>query len=403
MKLSEELAWRGFVNQTTLKDSTELDQAPISFYWGVDPSADSMHIGQLAMAMMIRHFIAHGHKATLLVGGATGMIGDPDGKDAERELKTIDEVTHNKAGIVNQYARLFSGLAFDTVDNYEWFKNMQYLSFLRDIGKHFSMTQLLDRDFVKNRIGDGGAGISYAEFSYSLIQGYDFLHLYRSHGVTLQVAGADQWGNSISGVQLIRKLEGAEAHIWTAPLIINKATGKKFGKSESGAVWLDEHKTSAYSFYQFWLNVDDQGVIDYIKIYTLLSKDEIEQLEAKHRQNQGARLAQKTLARQVTTLVHGEARLESIERVTEVMFGQRSFETLRQDEIDVLAQEIPRVAGGITVVDALVNAGVTASNGEARRLIQGGAISLNGTKLSESVVVQSGLLKKGKNTFILIN
>jgi tyrosyl-tRNA synthetase len=403
MTLSEELAWRGFINQTTYKDITALDKAPISFYWGVDPSADSMHIGQLAMAMMIRHLISHGHKATLLVGGATGMIGDPDGKDTERELKSFEEVARNKASIAAQYRTIFEGLDFDIVDNYDWFKDIGYLQFLRNIGKHFSMTQLLDRDFVQSRIGEGGAGISYAEFSYSLIQGYDFLHLYRDRGVTLQVAGADQWGNSISGVHLIRKLENEDAHIWTAPLIINKTTGKKFGKSEAGAVWLDSTKTSVYQFYQFWLNVDDKGAIDYAKVYTLLSKEEIDALEKRHNENPGARIAQKTLAHEVTTLVHGEARAKEVERVTNVVFGGESFVNLTNDELDLLAQEIPAVDAGKTIVESLVMSGIAASNGEARRFISGGAISLNGKKVSEDAPVKElSLLKKGKNTFVLI-
>ena len=401
MKLSEELQWRGFVNQTTLKNVTQLDEAPLSFYWGVDPSADSMHIGQLAMAMMIRHFIANGHKATLLVGGATGMIGDPDGKAEERELKTAEEINQNKAGIAAQYQSLFSDMSFDVVDNYDWFKGIGYLQFLRDVGKHFSMTQLLDRDFVQKRIGEGGAGISYAEFSYSLIQGYDFLHLFREKGVTLQVAGADQWGNSISGVQLIRKLEGKEAHVWTAPLIINKATGKKFGKSEEGAVWLDENKTSAYKFYQFWLNVDDAGVIDYLKIYTLLSKEEIETLALRHGENQKERLAQKTLAREITRLVHGDTKLESVERVTESMFGTGSV--LQEDDIELLAEEIPTVSLGKTLIEALVEARVATSNGEARRLLLGGAISIDGQKITDDFTLQeTALVKKVKSTFILV-
>jgi tyrosyl-tRNA synthetase len=403
MTLSEELQWRGFVNQTTFKDLTELDKAPLSFYWGVDPSADSMHIGQLAMAMMIRRFIAHGHKATLLVGGATGMIGDPDGKSEERHLKTLDEVDHNKAGIAAQYRELFDGLEFEVVDNYDWFKDIGYLQFLRDVGKHFSMTQLLDRDFVKQRIGEGGAGISYAEFSYSLIQGYDFLHLNRKKGITLQVAGADQWGNSIAGVQLIRKLESQDAHIWTAPLIINKTTGKKFGKSEAGAIWLDPNKTSVYQFYQFWLNVDDEGAIEYAKIYTLLTKDQIEELAEKHRENPSARMAQKTLAREVTKLVHGEERLSSVERVVGVLFGAESFTNLTEDDNDMLAREIPAIKTGGTIVSALVDTGVAASNGEARRLIEGGAITLNGEKATQDQEIHVAcLLKKGKNTFILV-
>lgn len=403
MKLSEELQWRGFVNQTTLPDITRLDEDPISFYWGVDPSADSMHIGQLAMAIMIRHFITHGHQAILLVGGATGMIGDPDGKSEERDLKSLEEVESNKRGIAAQYRALFADQPFDVVDNYDWFKDVNYLSFLRDIGKHFSMTQLLDRDFIKNRIGEGGAGISYAEFSYSLIQGYDFLHLHRTRGVTMQVAGADQWGNSISGVQLIRKLENREADIWTAPLIINKTTGKKFGKSEAGAVWLDAAKTSVYQFYQFWLNVDDEGVIDYLKVFTLLTKEHIEELGLKHRQNPRERLAQKVLAREVTALVHGSKRTDSVERVTDVLFGHGNATVLSDDDIKVLAGEIPTSLVGSTIVDTLVLTGTAKSNGEARRLIEAGSVLLNGQKVTDDQVIAGrALIKKGKNSFILV-
>jgi tyrosyl-tRNA synthetase len=403
VKLSEELQWRGFVNQTTFKDITDLDQGPIAFYWGVDPSADSMHIGQLAMAMMIRHFIAYGHKATLLVGGATGMIGDPDGKGEERDLKSLDEIDHNKAGIAAQYRSLFDGQDFEVVDNYDWFQGIGYLQFLREVGKHFSMTQLLDRDFVKQRIGEGGAGISYAEFSYSLIQGYDFLHLHREKGITLQVAGADQWGNSISGVQLIRKLHSKDVHVWTAPLIINKATGKKFGKSEDGTVWLDPTKTSIYKFYQFLLNTDDEGAIDYIKIYTLLSREEIEALAEAHKHNPSARLAQKTLAREVTILVHGQDRYASVQRVTEVLFGDKAVTELQDQDLDTLAQEIPTVDAGKTLVETLVLAGVAGSNGESRRLILGGAISVGGEKVTDDQTLTSlALVKKGKNSFVLV-
>ena len=230
MTLSEELQWRGFVNQTTFADISDVD-TPRTFYWGVDPSADSMHIGQLAMAMMIRAFMAHGHTAILLVGGATGMVGDPGGKDKERDLKSIDEIEHNKAGIMNQYRMLFAEMPFTMVDNYDWFRDMNYLKFLRDIGKRVSLTQMLDREFIKSRIGEAGGGISYAEFSYALIQGYDFLHLFREHDATLQIAGSDQWGNSVAGVEMIRKIDGGEAHVWTAPLILDKTTGKKFGSN----------------------------------------------------------------------------------------------------------------------------------------------------------------------------
>ena len=421
MKLSEELQWRGFTNQTTLENPTDLDGAPLSFYWGVDPSADSMHIGQLAMAMMIRHFIAHGHKATLLVGGATGMIGDPDGKAEERELKSIEEINKNKAGISQQYRNLFNGLDFDVVDNYDWFKGIGYLQFLRDAGKHFSMTQLLDRDFVQKRIGEGGSGISYAEFSYSLIQGYDFLHLFREKGITLQVAGADQWGNSISGVQLIRKLEGQEAHIWTAPLIINKTTGKKFGKSEAGAIWLSAEKTSPQDFYQFWLNVDDEGVIDYLKIYTFFSKEEIEDIERRHREKPQLRIAQKALASEVTRLVHGDKQRgdvsQGLDRVQAILRGEIKPRDLSEEELERLAQGIAfwkaerrvSTAGGpaewqtLMVSEALVRAGVASSKGDARRLIEAGAVSKDGAKLThDEILVYPVLLKKGKSSFVLV-
>jgi len=403
MKLSEELQWRGFVNQTTYDDLSQLDQAPISFYWGVDPSADSMTIGNFAAAMMVRHFIDHGHKAFLLVGGATGMIGDPDGKKDERNLKTLDEIAKNKAGIAEQYKTAFAGQDFTIVDNYDWFKNINYLDFLRDIGKHVPMSQMLGRDFVQSRLGEDGSGISYAEFSYSLIQGYDYLHLYREHGVTLQVCGADQWGNSIAGVDLIRRVEGGETHVYSTPLVINKATGVKFGKSEGGAIWLDPKKTSVYKFYQFWLNVDDEGAIDYAKVYTLLSKEEIETLAARQQENPSAREVQKTLAREVTKLVHGEQRQASVERVTDVLFGDKDLHELNEDDLNALAAEIPTIATGKSVVEVLVEVGFAASNGEARRLIAGGAISVNGEKITEDRSFNNlSLVKKGKNSFALV-
>jgi tyrosyl-tRNA synthetase len=403
MSLSEELAWRGFINQTTFSDVKALDGEPINFYWGVDPSANSMTIGNLAAAMLVRHFIDHGHKAYLLVGGATGMIGDPDGKKDERNLKTLDEISLNKTAITEQYKQVFAGQQFDIVDNYDWFKNMNYLDFLRDIGKHVALSQMLGRDFVQSRLGEGGSGISYAEFSYSLIQGYDFLHLNREHGVTLQLCGADQWGNSIAGVDLIRRVDGKEANVFSSPLIVNKATGVKFGKSEDGAVWLDSRQTSVYQFYQFWLNVDDEGAIDYAKIYTLLSREQIEGLAGKQQANPGARDVQKTLAYEVTKLVHGEQAAESARKVTDVLFGGSEFTSLSEQDIELLAGEIPVASVGSSVVDLLADSGLAASKGEARRLILGGAVSLNGEKITDDQTVnQSTLLKKGKNSFLLV-
>lgn len=403
MTLSEELSWRGFVNQTTLDDIKRLDKDPFHFYFGVDPSADSMHIGQLAMAMMIRHFIAYGHKATLLVGGATGMVGDPDGKAEERQLKSIDEVNRNKQRIAAQYHVLFDGQPFEVVDNYEWFKEVNYLDFLREVGKQMPLSLMLGRDFIRARLGEGGSGISYAEFSYSLIQGYDFLHLYRTKGVTLQIAGADQWGNSITGVQLIRKIENAEAEVWTAPLIINKSTGRKFGKSEEGAIWLDADKTSVFQFYQFWLNVDDEGAIDYIKIYTLLNHQEIAALAEKQKADPAARDIQKTLAYEVTKLVHGDAAADSARNVTGVLFGSQEFSSLSDDDIELLAHEIPTAKTGANVVDLLTDCGLVSSKGEARRLILGGAVSVNSEKtLDDKRIDNPALIKKGKNSFLLV-
>ena len=403
MSLSEELTWRGFVNQTTYEDITAIDGDPITFYWGVDPSADSMTVGNFAMAMMVRHFIDHGHRAVLLVGGATGMIGDPDGKKDERSLKTLDEIAANKSAIAAQYQQVFVGKDFEIVDNYDWFKDMNYLSFLRDVGKYVPLSQMLGRDFVQSRLGEDGSGISYAEFSYSLIQGYDFLHLYQNKNVTLQIAGADQWGNSIAGVDLIRRIAGGEANVWTGPLVVNKATGVKFGKSEGGAVWLDSATTSVYKFYQFWLNVDDEGALEYTKIFTLLSREQVGELAAQQQANPGARDVQKALAYEVTRLVHGEQAAESASKVTAVLFGGSDFTELSDDDIELLAAEIPTAFVGSSVVDLLADSGLAASKGEARRLILGGAVSVNGQKLSDDQIIdQKSLIKKGKNSFLLV-
>ena len=403
MTLSEELQWRGFVNQTTFKDITELDGKPITFYWGVDPSATSMTVGNFAIAMMVRHFIKQGHKAVLLVGGATGLIGDPDGKAQERDLKSIDEVAKNKAGIVAQYQHIFAGEPFEVVDNYDWFKDLGYLEFLRDVGKHVPMRQMLGREFVQSRLGEGGAGISYAEFSYSLIQGYDFLHLNREKGVTLQVCGADQWGNSIAGVELIRRITGNEAHIWSAPLVINKATGIKFGKSEGGAVWLDPTLTTPTQFYQFWINCDDQGVEDYLKIYTLLSPEEITAILAEHQQNPKARVAQTRLAEEVTKLVHGETEMLTAKAVTEYLAHQDVSRAM-EHELEVLRKELPslKTAVGAEIADALVEAGLASSKTEARRLIKDNALAQNDVKVAreqfEAADFQNGrlIMRKGK-------
>lgn len=401
MTLQEELQWRGFINQSTFADLADLN-TPRTFYIGVDPSADSMTIGNLAAMMLARHFIAHGYKAILLVGGATGMIGDPDGKKQERDLRNRQVVEQNAAALAAQFATIFDGEPFEIVNNNDWFQSIGFVDFLHQVGKHVSMTQLLDRDFVQQRIGEGGSGISYAEFSYSLMQGYDFLHLYRTKGATLQLCGADQWGNSVTGVSLIRKLADGEAHVFSTPLIINKQTGVKFGKSEGGAVWLDGTKTSPYKFYQFWLNIDDEMAKDLIKIYTFLPQDVIAELTAQHEAEPASRLLQKTLAREITTIIHGQERAEAVVQASQILFTKGEF-TLTDDVRQVLAGELPVVPVGTRVVEALVQAGVAGSNGQARRLLADGAVSVSGRKLAEDETLATpSLLKKGKNSFVLV-
>ena len=401
MKLSEELQWRGFWNQTTFTDDKLIDSENFTLYLGTDPSADSLHVGHLAVYMMVRHFLERGHKVFLLVGGGTGMIGDMRDTE-ERNLLPYEEIEHNKQALKSQVSRIFAGRDFTLVDNADWLAELELLPFLRDIGKNFNMADLVSREFFKARINNG-KGLSFAEFTYTLLQGYDFWHLFNQYGVNLQIGGSDQWGNLLSGVDLIRKKENAEVYAMTAPLLINKSTGRKFGKSEGGAVWLDENKTSVYKFYQFWLNVDDESAIEYMKIFTMLDRDTIEAIAENHAVNPGARSAQKVLAREVTDIVHGSARRESVERVTEVLFGGGDFKKLSDDDLDALAAEIPCVDAGIDVIEALVESGAVDSNGEAKRLLKSGAISLNGEKLAENKVVNdTSLLKKGKNTFVLI-
>jgi tyrosyl-tRNA synthetase len=380
MTLSENLAWRGFVNQTTYKDITRLDGEPITFYLGVDPSASSMTVGNLAVVMMVRHFVAAGHKAVLLVGGATGLIGDPDGKKQERDLLTLEQIDHNKQAIAAQYRQVLGDQPFELVDNYDWFKDIGYLEFLRDIGKHVPMRQMLARDFIQTRLGEEGSGISYAEFSYALIQGYDFLHLHREKGVTLQICGSDQWGNSIAGVELIRRITGDEAHVWSAPLVVNKTTGVKFGKSEAGAVWLDEQLTSVYQFYQFWLNVDDDSVEDYLKIYTLLDSEAVAEIMRQFNDNRSSRAAQKALAYEVTKLVHGGDKADSAVRTTAVLFGGESYDQLTGDDLALLVRELPQAEAhdGDDLIAPLVASGLAGSNSEARRFLEQGSIYVNG-------------------------
>ncbi|MBP6925327.1 tyrosine--tRNA ligase [Candidatus Saccharibacteria bacterium] len=403
MKLSQELKWRGFWNQTTFTDANLIDEKNFTLYLGTDPSADSLHVGHLAVYMMVRRFLEHGHKVILLVGGGTGVIGDMRDTQ-ERELTPLKEIDHNKTALSAQVSKLFSGKEFTLVDNYDWLKDVQLLPFLRDIGKKFNMADLTSREFFKTRIENGG-GLSYAEFSYTLLQGYDFWHLHKNYGANLQIGGSDQWGNLLSGVELIRKKESQEVFAMTSPLVINKSTGRKFGKSEGGAVWLDSQKTSPYKFYQFWLNSDDTSAIDYLKLFTLLNKNEIDAIEQQHQAAPQKRLAQKILASEITTLVHSEETAISVAKTTEVLFGGSDLSTLNEFEINLLSQEIATINldEGFLLSEALAEAEIAKSKGDAKRLIKGGALSMAGNKIADDFkIVSPSLFKKGKNTFLLI-
>lgn len=402
MKLSEELLWRGFSAETTIKDPSELDtRVSKKFYWGADPSADSLTIGNLAALMMCACFVRHGYQPYLLVGGATGQIGDPK-DNGERELKSLDEVEHNKACIKEQVSKIIKSNETVLVDNYDWFKNINYLSFLREVGKVFSMTQLLDRQFVQNRIGEGGSGISYAEFSYTLIQGYDFLHLYRKYGIDLQLCGADQFGNCSSGIHLIKRLENGTADAWSTPLIIDPVTGRKFGKSEGNAIWLDPKKTSIFDFYQFWLNQADSAVEYLLKVYTTYEKEEMEKILAEQAGHPERRAAQKALALGATEVVHGRENAEAVASLTERLFSE-DLAALTGEEIAEFGEFLACAEQGVKLFDALVATGLAASKSEARKLAAAGAITVNGQKVSEDTEIgQIALLKRGKNKFAVI-
>lgn len=393
MKLSEDLAWRNLIKDKTFEDLSWLD-TPKTFYLGVDCSADSLHIGNLAIFMLAKRLNKAGWKTVLLVGGATSLIGDPGGKSDERALSDRDVVAHNVQALKTQISSLFNGAEFSLVDNYDWFHMIGFLEFLRDVGKHYSMTELLQRDYISQRIGENGSGISYAEFSYTLIQGYDFWHLYKERGVCLQIGGSDQWGNMLSGVPLIRKKENVEVHAMSIPLIINKATGIKFGKSEAGAVWLDAKKTTPTAFYQFWINCDDEGIEDYLKFYTQLGAADIEALLNEHAKDPQQRLAQKKLAYEVTTLIHGEKAASRAIEITDYLNGNRSIAEADEEAIEEMRKNLPslRVEATSSLILALVTVGLATSQTDARRLIKGNAVTLNGHKTQNETFSESDFL-----------
>lgn len=378
MALSADLEKRGFIKDKTFPSLSLLDK-PQTFYLGIDSSADSLTVGNLAILMLARHLSKAGWKTILLVGGATSLIGDPGGKDEERPLLSRETVVANTEAIKAQVTKLFAGQKFTLVDNYDWFEGIGYLSFLRDVGKHFAMSELLQREFITERLGEHGGGISYAEFSYSLIQGYDYWHLHQKYGANLQIGGSDQWGNMLSGVALIRKKAGSEVHALSMPLIVNKTTGRKFGKSEAGAVWLDPGKTSPTQFYQFWINVDDADVADHLKIFSLLPLEKIKGILSQHALNPEERLAQLALAEAVTELVHGHDEAKKARVVTNVLTGKTSIGEVGTDVIKQVRDEIPTVVAkaGTLAADALVEAGLAPSKSEARRLLASKALYVN--------------------------
>lgn len=413
MKLSEILRERGLVHQhssETLEQITDGNKRTI--YLGIDPSADSLHAGNLVGLLVLRHFLEDGHKIIILTGGGTGMIGDPGGKSEERNLLDEKTIAHNTKAVAKQIRQVFGSSDFIEVDNDDWLSRLKLLEFLRDVGKHFTVNSMIKKDIVKNRL-DAESPISFTEFSYSLLQGYDYLHLNDEYGADVQVGGSDQWSNILAGVEFIRRKADREVFALTWPLIVNKSTGKKFGKSEQGAIWLDPAKTSPFQFYQFFLNVDDESVEELLMKLTLIPYREIEGLMLTHRGNPASRMAQKELARSVTTLVHGVESSENAENVSDVLFGAKTLEEVSDDARELLAKEAPSagIKLGISIVDALVAAGLATSKREARQFIEDGAVSLSGAAISDVSQVldeshfQNGiaLLKRGKrNASVLI-
>ncbi len=404
MTLSQELQWRGFINQSTFADNAQLDSGAWTFYHGFDASSDSQTVGNLAAVMFDKVFLRHGHHAILLAGGATSLIGDPGGKDRERPLQDEKTIKRNVEQATKQITRILDDKV-RVVNNLDWQKDLKLLPFLRDVGKHFGMASLVQRDYIATRIADPASGISFTEFSYTLLQGYDYLHLYDKYGCTLQLGGSDQWGNCLSGVELVRRMRGGEVHALTMPLIINKTTGVKFGKSEDGAIWLDEAKTPALMFYQFWLNTTDDSIEAYLKIFTEYDKHDIDLLMAEFHENRAGRIAQRALAYEVTKLVHGKKRADEVKKVTEILFSDENFLELAKDKMNLLRAELPVVRVSEDLPEVIVSAGLASSKVEARTFLDSGSVSINRQKAGPDnlnlFVKGNNLLRRGKNNFAI--
>ena len=421
MTLIEELKWRGLLHDIMPGTEELLAQEQVKAYVGFDPTADSLHIGNLVPIMLLVHWQRAGHTPIALVGGATGMVGDPSGKTAERQFLDVDLIQHNLASQRAQLERFldFTGdNAAEVVNNHDWFKDFSFLDFIRDVGKHITVNYMMSKDSVKNRLE---TGMSFTEFTYQLVQGYDFYHLWKHHGVKVQMGGSDQWGNIVTGTELIRRKGAGQAFAITAPLI-TKADGSKFGKSEGGNVWLDKARTSAYKFYQYWINAADEDASRYLRIFTLLPKEEIERIEAEHAENPGGRAMQKALAEDVTRRIHGQEDLGTAVAASKLLFGKSSEDDLRalpESELLSVFEGVPQrtlrraeLEEGVGIIDVLAggDSPFLASNGEARRALKEGSVSVNKAKVNDQKVLTPEdilgtglvLLQRGKKSYFLV-
>ena len=423
MNFVEELKWRGMIHDIMPDTEDYLIKNKVGGYIGFDPTSDSLHIGSLVQIMILVHFQRCGHNPYVLVGGATGMVGDPSGKSKERNLLDKKELDHNVAAIEKQLSKF---LKFDNIDNpavmvnnYDWFNNFNFLDFIRDVGKHITVNYMMAKDSVKKRLE---TGLSFTEFSYQLVQGYDFYWLYKNHNCKVQLGGSDQWGNIVTGTELIRRMDGGSAFAITSPLI-QKADGTKFGKTESGNVWLDPAKTSPYKFYQYWINASDTDAENYIKVFTLKSREEIDNIIEEHRQNPGLRLLQNEVAKSITTMVHGENNYNSAKEASLILFkkGEEAVEALKglssnlfNDIFEGVPQKtisLSELEKGIHIIDALVTySGFLKSNGEARRALKENSISVNKQKVDANSSINKNnliagdyiLLQRGKKNYFII-
>jgi tyrosyl-tRNA synthetase len=422
MNFVEELQWRGMLHNSIPETEAHLNAQMRKAYIGFDPTASSLGVGNMVQIMTLLHFQQSGHKPVALIGGATGMVGDPSGKSAERNLLGEEELRYNQECQQKQLERFLDfncgDRSAEIVNNYDWFKEMGFLEFIRDVGKRLTVNYMMAKDSVKNRIsGEDREGMSFTEFTYQLIQGYDFYYLWKNHGITLQMGGSDQWGNITTGTELIRRIDGGSAFALTTPLI-KKADGTKFGKTESGNVWLDAARTSPYKFYQFWLNASDEDVKNFIRIFTLKGKEEIEALEAAHALDPGMRALQKALAEDITTRVHSAADTTQAIQASGILFSKDSmFDTLPKEMLLDIFEGVPQgtmskteIEAGADIIDVLVNSGFLPSKGEARRALQENSIAVNKqkvtleTKVDASYLIHGELiiLQRGKKNYFLL-